>query len=562
MRKFLKVGLCGAAALMMFATGCSGQKSAKDASQAESTAEGETPAETEEYVAEGSITLGEYKGIPVTVTEPTVTDEEVDAQIQQLLNSSAEYLEVDREAQLGDQVNIDYKGMKDGVAFDGGTAEGYDLVLGSNSFIDGFESGLVGAKKGEEVTLNLTFPDPYQNNPDLAGQAVVFEVKVNNVKEKTVPELTDDFVAKVSPEDGTVEKLRENMKAFILEQKQYQIDNQRNTDILNAVIDKSEIVCATDDVDKNYETQVHTEPTVTDEEVDAQIQQLLNSSAEYLEVDREAQLGDQVNIDYKGMKDGVAFDGGTAEGYDLVLGSNSFIDGFESGLVGAKKGEEVTLNLTFPDPYQNNPDLAGQAVVFEVKVNNVKEKTVPELTDDFVAKVSPEDGTVEKLRENMKAFILEQKQYQIDNQRNTDILNAVIDKSEIVCATDDVDKNYETQVQYYTNQASMYGLDLATYASLMGMDEEGLKSELRNVARDMTKQEMLLKEIASRENITVTDEDREALAERYGYDSLESFLETADKEIVDDTALMQKTLDFLVENAEITVTKGDVAPAS
>ena len=372
MRKFLKVGLCGAAALMMFATGCSGQKSAKDASQAESTAEGETPAETEEYVAEGSITLGEYKGIPVTVTEPTVTDEEVDAQIQQLLNSSAEYLEVDREAQLGDQVNIDYKGMKDGVAFDGGTAEGYDLVLGSNSFIDGFESGLVGAKKGEEVTLNLTFPDPYQNNPDLAGQAVVFEVKVNNVEEKTVPELTDDFVAKVSPEDGTVEKLRENMKAFILEQKQYQIDNQRNTDILNAVIDKSEIVCATDDVDKNY----------------------------------------------------------------------------------------------------------------------------------------------------------------------------------------------ETQVQYYTNQASMYGLDLATYASLMGMDEEGLKSELRNVARDMTKQEMLLKEIASRENITVTDEDREALAERYGYDSLESFLETADKEIVDDTALMQKTLDFLVENAEITVAKGDVAPAS
>lgn len=372
MRKFLKVGLCGAAALMMFATGCSGQKSAKDASQAESTAEGETPAETEEYVAEGSITLGEYKGIPVTVTEPTVTDEEVDAQIQQLLNSSAEYLEVDREAQLGDQVNIDYKGMKDGVAFDGGTAEGYDLVLGSNSFIDGFESGLVGAKKGEEVTLNLTFPDPYQNNPDLAGQAVVFEVKVNNVKEKTVPELTDDFVAKVSPEDGTVEKLRENMKAFILEQKQYQIDNQRNTDILNAVIDKSEIVCATDDVDKNY----------------------------------------------------------------------------------------------------------------------------------------------------------------------------------------------ETQVQYYTNRASMYGLDLATYASLMGMDEEGLKSELRNVARDMTKQEMLLKEIASRENITVTDEDREALAERYGYDSLESFLETADKEIVDDTALMQKTLDFLVENAEITVAKGDVAPAS
>lgn len=368
MRKFLTVGLCGAAALMLFATGCSGQKSATGttASEAESTA-----AETEEYVAEGSITLGDYKGIPVTVTEPAVTDEEVDAQIQQLLNSSAKYVEVDREAKLGDQVNIDYKGTKDGVAFDGGSAEGSDLILGSNSFIEGFESGLVGAKKGDKVSLNLTFPENY-----------------------------------------------------------------------------------------------------------------------------------------------------------------------------------------------GNTDLAGKDVVFEVTVNNVQEKTVPELTDEFVTEISPEDGTVENLKKNMKEFILENKQVQIDNQRNTDILNAALDNAEIVCATDEVEKNFDTQVQYYTNQASMYGMDLATYAGLMGMDEDGLKSELKNIAKDMTRQEMLLNEIASKENISITDEDREALAKQYGYDDLESFLETADKEIVDDTALMQKTLDFLVENAVITVADAQEAPAS
>lgn len=370
MRKFLTVGLCGAAALMLFATGCSGQKSATGttASEAESTA---AETETEEYVAEGSITLGDYKGIPVTVTEPEVTDEEVDAQIQQLLNSSAKYVEVDREAKLGDQVNIDYKGTKDGVAFDGGSAEGYDLILGSNSFIDGFESGLVGAKKGDNVSLNLTFPADYRNT-----------------------------------------------------------------------------------------------------------------------------------------------------------------------------------------------DLAGKEVVFEVTVNNVQEKTVPELTDEFVTEVSPEDGTVENLKKNMKEFILENKQAQIDNQRNTDILNAAIDNSEIVCATDEVNTNFDNQVQYYTNQAAMYGMDLATYAGLMGMDEDGLKSELKAIAKDMTKQEMLLKEIASKENITISDEDREALAKQYGYDDLESFLETADKEIVDDTALMQKTLDFLVENAVITVADAKEVPAS
>lgn len=304
-----------------------------------------------------------------------------------------------------------------------------------------------------------------------------------------------------------------------------------------------------------------TEATVTEEEVEAEIQQLLNYNAEYLDVDREAQLGDTVNIDYKGTKDGVAFDGGSSEDYDLILGSNSFIEGFEAGLVGTKKGDKKNLNLTFPEPYDRNPALAGKDVVFEVTVNSVKEKTVPELTDEFVAKVSPEDETVEKLKENIRTFILEQKQYQIDEQRNADILKAIADKSEIVCATADVDKNFETQVQYYTNQASMYGLDFGTYAGLMGKDEAGFKAELRDAARDVTRQEMILKEIAAKENISITDEDREALAKLYGYEDLASFLEIADQEIVDDTALMQKTLDFLADHANITVAEAGAEPA-
>lgn len=305
-----------------------------------------------------------------------------------------------------------------------------------------------------------------------------------------------------------------------------------------------------------------TEATLTEEEVDAEIRQLLDYSAEYLEVERAAQMGDQVIIDYTGTKDGVAFDGGSAEDYDLVLGSNSFIDGFESGLVGVKKGDKKSLNLTFPDPYERNPALAGKDVVFDVTVNSVMERTVPELTDEFVAKVSPEDETVEKLKENIREFILEQKQYQIDEKRNADILKAIIDNSEIVCATADVDKNLETQVQYYTNQASMYGLDFGTYAGLMGKDEEGFKAELREAAKDVTMQEMILKEIAAKENLSITNEDREALAKMYGYEDLASFLEVADQKIVDDTALMQKTLDFLADNAVITIAQADAQPAS
>ena len=285
-----------------------------------------------------------------------------------------------------------------------------------------------------------------------------------------------------------------------------------------------------------------------DEEVENQIQQVLNSKAEYREVDRAAQTGDQVNIDYKGLLDGEAFEGGTAEGYDLTLGSGSFIDGFEDGLVGAVKGDQKDLNLTFPDSYPNNPDLAGKAVVFEVTVNAVKERSVPELTDEFVASVSPDDGTVEKYRESTRENLLEQKQLSIDNQRDTDILNAVVDNSEVVCSTASIDEAYDTQLKAYTNMLSSYGVDLATYAGMIGSDEDSFRQE-------MAKQSLVLNEIAKQENITIDDSDKEALAKRYGYESLETMLQNdnIDQKMVDDTALMQKTLDFLVENAKITV---------
>lgn len=300
-----------------------------------------------------------------------------------------------------------------------------------------------------------------------------------------------------------------------------------------------------------------TEPSVTDEEVEAQIQQMLNSKAEYKEVDREAKLNDQVNIDYKGLLDGEAFEGGTAEGANLVLGSGNFIDGFEDGLVGAKKGDKKSLNLTFPDPYSNNPDLAGKAVVFEVTVNAVKERVIPELTDELIAEVSPDDGTVEKYRASMREALLEQKQLMIDNQRDTDILNVLVDGSEIVCSTERVDKAYETQLETYTNMASMYGLDLATYAGLMGMDEEGFKAEVRKSAKLMAQQELALKEVARLENIAVDDEDRKTLAGEYGFDSVEELLEQDNitEEMVDDTALIVKTMDYLVEQADITVSE-------
>ena len=293
---------------------------------------------------------------------------------------------------------------------------------------------------------------------------------------------------------------------------------------------------------------------VTEEEIDQVIENYLNSSATYEESDEAAALGDTVNIDYKGLMDGEAFDGGSDTNFDLLLGSGRFIAGFEDGLVGVKKGEKRDLNLSFPDPYLNNPDMAGRAVVFEVTVNAVKKRVVPELTDEFVAASFPEDKTVEGLRKSLREMLLNQKQSQIDNSRDSQLLDEAVNRSEIVCATDRVNEAMDLQIDSITRMAAGYGYDLASYAGLMGMDEAGLRAELKAAAIYMVKQEMTLDAIAEAEGITVSGEDKEALAKEYGYESLSDILksEGVTEELVEDTVRKQKALRVLSDNAQIT----------
>lgn len=293
---------------------------------------------------------------------------------------------------------------------------------------------------------------------------------------------------------------------------------------------------------------------VTEEEIAQVIENYMNSSATYEESDEAAALGDTVNIDYRGLMDGEAFDRGSDTNFDLLLGSGRFIDGFEDGLVGVKKGEKRDLNLNFPDPYPNNPDMAGREVVFEVTVNAVKKRIVPELTDEFVAASFPEDKTVEGLKKSLREMLLTQKQSQIDNSRDSQLLDEAVKRSEIVCATDRVNEALELQIDSITRMASGYGYDLASYAELMGMDEAGLRAELKEAAIYMVKQEMTLDAIAEAEGITVSREDKEALAKEYGYESLSAFLESRDvtEELVEDTVRKQKALRVLSDNAQVT----------
>ena len=295
--------------------------------------------------------------------------------------------------------------------------------------------------------------------------------------------------------------------------------------------------------------------SVTQEEVDTEIQSMLEYHTELVEVERAAAEGDTVNIDYVGKKDGVAFDGGTAEAYDLELGSNSFIDGFEDGLIGATAGEVRDLNLTFPENYTNE-ELKGQAVVFTVTVNSVKEKVVPELTDEFIAGIyGDEYPTVEayttKLRENLN--------YSTYYDQITELLMASseVEKYNEAAVAERKAKliaEYTAYAEYY---GSYYGLDTETALNyFLGFgSQEAFEEEMGLYAYDVEKNAMIIDEIAKLENIELTDaiydEMSKEYAEVYGYEDVASFVEAYGEETVNDALLAELVMDFLIENAVI-----------
>lgn len=284
-------------------------------------------------------------------------------------------------------------------------------------------------------------------------------------------------------------------------------------------------------------------PDVTDTEVeDELISRFRDTVAE----------GDTVNIDYSGKKDDVVFEGGTAQGQYLTIGSGSFIDGFEDGLIGVKVGDTVDLDLTFPDPYENNPDLAGAAVVFTVTVNAIDGVVGAEMTDEVIT-ANTDYATVDEYR----AAVKEELQTAIDNEKKSALWESVSQNSVINAYPEDEVEAYIAELtEYYELMASYYGVDLATLLSLYGLSEEQFKTECEEAARQQIASYLVLEAIAETEGMTVTEEEIEAEIaegmELYGNGmTREEFLEyyggeeTA-KENVKDNLIYEKVLDFLL----------------
>jgi len=293
---------------------------------------------------------------------------------------------------------------------------------------------------------------------------------------------------------------------------------------------------------------------VTDEDVNAEIERVRERNARTIDVtDRAAANGDTVTIDYKGTVDGVAFEGGTAEGYNLKLGSGQFIPGFEDQIVGKSIGEEFDVNVKFPEEYHAN-DLAGKDAVFAVKLHAIKATELAELDDEFAKDVSEFD-TLEAYKADIKAKQEERNAKAADAEVEEKIIDTLVEK--MVAEIPEVMFVAETEnsLRDFDNNLRMQGMDLSTYCKYTGLDLDTLRAQMRPRAEKQVKVRLVLEKIAKLEKLTATKKDIEAeykrISEAYNVpvDQVKAMVDAKD---IGEDLKVKAAIDLVKEKAVIT----------
>lgn len=279
-----------------------------------------------------------------------------------------------------------------------------------------------------------------------------------------------------------------------------------------------------------------------DTQLDASIQSFLSQNSTSVDVtDRPAKDGDTVNIDYEGLYNGEAFEGGTAASQNITIGSGRLIEGFEAGLIGANIGDKLSLNLKFPDEYPNSPDMAGKDVVFNVTVNSIQETTIPELTDELVHSNYSFMNTADEYKAEMRKSIKESL-----------IWNKIVASSTISKYPEkEIKKYYDQLLNMYKYYASnLYGTTLEAYVqSTTGASIEMFLSELASQSKAQVYNDLVLYSIARAENITVTNDDYNSMADelalKAGYTDLKTYESAIGKDKVKESILWNKVYEFV-----------------
>lgn len=270
--------------------------------------------------------------------------------------------------------------------------------------------------------------------------------------------------------------------------------------------------------------------------------------------DRKAKKNDIAVIDFEGFVDGVAFDGGKGENYELTLGSGQFIPGFEEQIIGHKTGDEFDVNVTFPTEY--TPELAGKEAVFKVVLHEIKMKELPTLDDDFAKDVDDEVDTLAELKKKIKAELSDKKKEDVEKDFESAVLEKVVDLVEGEIPEVMYDNKLEDDVKDYENRLAQQGIPLDTYLQYMGMDRDKFKESMRDNAVKQVKLQLAVEKIAELEKIEATDEEAEAqlkeMADMYQLD-VEQVKKWVNIEDVKKDVVGKKTVDFLVANAKAIV---------
>ncbi|MDT0002888.1 trigger factor [Listeria cossartiae subsp. cayugensis] len=295
------------------------------------------------------------------------------------------------------------------------------------------------------------------------------------------------------------------------------------------------------------------ETALTTEELEAELKQLQERQAELVvKEDAPAENGDTVILDFEGFKDGVAFEGGQAENHSLELGSGQFIPGFEEKLVGLKAGDEADIELTFPEEYHAE-DLAGQAVVFKVKLHEIKTKEVPALDDELAKDIDEEVETLDELKEKISKRLQEAKEESVAQAKQEEVIAKAVENAEVDIPHAMVHHEADHLMNHFAQDLQAQGLTPELYYQFTGQTEEAMHAQMEKDAEKRVKMNLVLEAIAEAENIEPTeeaiDEEISTLAEKYGMEKDAVRAALGDMSELKSDLKIRKAIDVLLDSA-------------
>ncbi|EAG6665013.1 trigger factor [Listeria monocytogenes] len=295
------------------------------------------------------------------------------------------------------------------------------------------------------------------------------------------------------------------------------------------------------------------ETELTTEELEAELKQLQERQAELVvKEDAPAENGDTVILDFEGFKDGVAFEGGQAENHSLELGSGQFIPGFEEKLVGLKAGDEADIELTFPEEYHAE-DLAGQPVVFKVKLHEIKTKEVPALDDELAKDIDEEVETLDELKEKSSKRLQEAKEESVAQAKQEEVIAKAVENAEVDIPHAMVHHEADHLMNHFAQDLQAQGLTPELYYQFTGQTEEAMHAQMEKDAEKRVKMNLVLEAIAEAENIEPTeeaiDEEISTLAEKYGMEKDAVRAALGDMSELKSDLKIRKAIDVLLDSA-------------